>query len=134
MNWMATLGNLFSINFDIVSFLGIQFAALFNAELGEGRSHVLADTRLNGISGQTINFSNTSTFRYRDIVPDSNKGVYSSTTREISSGLVLSINGWVSGDDMITVSGDSTMDTKKVDGVLTDWDDWSDTDTWLKGE
>lgn len=40
----------------------------------------------------------------------------------------------VSGDDMITVSGDSTMDTKKVDGVFTDWDDWSDTDTWLKGE
>ena len=40
----------------------------------------------------------------------------------------------VSGDDMITVSGDSTMDTKKVDGVFTDWDDWSDTETWLKGE
>ena len=40
----------------------------------------------------------------------------------------------VSGDDMITVSGDSTQDTKTVDGVFTDWDDWSDTDTWLKGE
>lgn len=121
MNWMATLGNLFSINFDIVSFLGIQFAALFNAELGEGRSHVLADTRLNGISGQTINFSNTSTFRYRDIVPDSNKGVYSSTTREISSGLVLSINGWVSGDDMITVDVNAQVSNQgTVNGSTTD--------------
>lgn len=121
MNWMATLGNLFSINFDIVSFLGIQFAALFNAELGEGRSHVLADTRLNGISGQTINFSNTSTFRYRDIVPDTNKGVYSSTTREISSGLVLSINGWVSGDDMITVDVNAVVSNQgSVNGSSSD--------------
>ncbi len=121
MNWMATLGNLFSINFDIVSFLGIQFAALFNAELGEGRSHVLADTRLNGISGQTINFSNTSTFRYRDIVPDTNRGVYSSTTREISSGLVLSINGWVSGDDMITVDVNAQVSNQgTVNGSTSD--------------
>ncbi|MGI5093530.1 type II and III secretion system protein, partial [Treponema socranskii] len=64
---------------------------------------------LNGISGEAISFSNTNVYRYRDIVKDNTNNVYSSTTREISSGLTLSIKGWVSGDDMITVAVDARV-------------------------
>lgn len=104
----TVLSKLLNINFDIVSKFGIQFAATLNAELSNGMSHVLADTTLNGISGESITFSNTNIFRYRDIIRDNNE-VYTSTAREISSGLVLSINGWVSGDDMITVEVDAAV-------------------------
>ena len=104
-----TLANIFNINFDIISRFGYQFAGTLNAELSEGKSRVLADTTLNGISGETITFSNTNTYRYRDIIVDTSGDLYTSTTREISSGLTLSINGWVSGDDMVTVKVDAQV-------------------------
>lgn len=105
----ALLSNIFNINFDVISQFGMQFAGSLNAELGEGKSHVLADTTLNGISGGTINFSNTNTYRYRDIIADKSGELYTSTTREIASGLTLTINGWVSGDGMITVNVDALV-------------------------
>lgn len=104
LSYSTLLSNIFNINFDVISQFGVQFAGSLNAELSEGKSHVLADTTLNGISGEKINFSNTNTYRYRDIIVDTNGELYTSTTREIASGLTLGIEGWVSGDDMITVS------------------------------
>lgn len=108
-SWSGMLSNVFNINFDIISQFGVQFAGNLNAEISEGKSHVLADTTLNGISGEEISFSNTNTYRYRDIIVDAEGDIYTSTTREISSGLTLKINGWVSGDDMITVEVDAQV-------------------------
>lgn len=103
------LSNIFNMNFDVITNFGIQFAVGLNAELSEGKSHVLADTTLNGISGETITFSNTNTYRYRDIIVDTSGDLYTSTTREIASGLTLSINGWSSGDGMVTVKIDAQV-------------------------
>ncbi len=108
-SWSGTISNIFNINFDIISKFGVQFAGSLNAELSEGKSRVLADTTLNGISGESLSFSNTNTTRYRDIIVDTKGDLYTSTTREISSGLTLSINGWVSGDGMITVKVDAQV-------------------------
>lgn len=105
----GTINNLLDIKFDIISQLGFQFAANLNAELGKNRAKVLADTTLNGISGEDIQFQNTSTYRYRDVAIDAATGKYTGTTREISSGLVLKINGWVSADKMITVNVDAKV-------------------------
>lgn len=107
--WGGMLSNIFNINFDIIAEFGVQFAGSLNAELGEGKSRVLADTTLNGISGEALSFSNTNTYRYRDIIVDTKGDLYTSTTREITSGLTLSINGWVSGDGMITVKVDAQV-------------------------
>lgn len=107
--WSGMLSNIFSINFDIISKFGVQFAGILNAELSEGKSRVLADTTLNGISGECLSFSNTNTYRYRDIIVDTSGDLYTSTTREITSGLTLSISGWVSGDGMITVKVDAQI-------------------------
>ena len=101
--------NIFGINFDIISKFGVQFAGSLNAELSEGKSRVLADTTLNGISGESLSFSNTNTTRYRDIIVDTKGDLYTSTTREISSGLTLSINGWAGGDGMVTVKVDAQV-------------------------
>lgn len=108
-SWSASVSNIFNINFDIISKFGIQFAGSLNAELSEGKSRVLADTTINGISGESLSFSNTNTSRYRDIIVDTKGDLYTSTTREISSGLTLSINGWVSGDEMVTVKVDAQV-------------------------
>jgi len=108
-NHSVLLSNIFNMNFDVITNFGIQFAVGLNVELSNGKSHVLADTTLNGISGETITFSNTNTYRYRDIIVDTSGDLYTSTTREIASGLTLSINGWSSGDDMVTVKVDAQV-------------------------
>ena len=107
--WSGAVSNIFNINFDIISKFGVQFAGNLNAELSEGKSRVLADTTINGISGEALSFSNTNTSRYRDIIVDTKGDLYTSTTREISSGLTVSVNGWVSGDGMVTVKVDAQV-------------------------
>lgn len=108
-SWTGVVSNIFNINFDIISKFGVQFAGSLNAELAQGKSRVLADTTLNGISGESLSFSNTNTYRYRDIIVDTKGELYTSTTREIASGLTLTINGWVSGDNMVTVKVDAQV-------------------------
>ncbi len=105
----GTLSNIFKINFDVIAQFGLEFSETLNAELSDGKSRVLADTTLNGISGERLSFANTSTFRYRDILPESSSDRIVSTIREITSGLTISIDGWVSGDDMITVKVDAQV-------------------------
>ena len=107
--WSGMISNIFNINFDIISEFGVQFAGSLNTELSQGKSRVFADTTINGISGESLSFSNTNTYRYRDIIVDTQGDLYTSTTREITSGLTLSINGWVSGDGMITVKVDAQV-------------------------
>jgi len=108
-SWNGLLSNIFNINFDIISKFGVQFAGKLNIELSEGKSKVLADTTLNGLSGESITFSNTNTYRYRDIIVNTEGDLYTSTTREIASGLTLNINGWASGDDMVTIKVDAQV-------------------------
>jgi type II secretory pathway component GspD/PulD (secretin) len=101
----GNFSNLFNINFDVISGLGHMFALQLNSQLGEDRARILADTTLNGLSGEQIRFENTNTFRYQDVAldPETGRPLYTGTTREITSGLNLGISGWVSGDGMITM-------------------------------
>jgi type II secretory pathway component GspD/PulD (secretin) len=102
---VGNFSNLLDIQFDVISELGQRFALQLSNQIGEDRARILADTTLNGLSGQEIKFENTTTFRYLDVAldPETGKPLYTGTTREINSGLRLSINGWVSGDGMITM-------------------------------
>ena len=87
---LGTMGNLLSLNFDIVSTFGYQFALQLNLDLSTNRARVLADTTLVGLSDQEINFQNTETFRYREIeVDEDGKTKYTGVTREITAGLDL---------------------------------------------
>ena len=102
---IGNFSNLLNVNFDVISELGQTFALRLNFQLGEDRARILADTTLNGLSGQEINFENTTTFRYQDVAidPETGKPLYIGTTREINSGLNLALSGWASGDGMITM-------------------------------
>lgn len=113
----GTLGNLLSLNFDVVTVFGYLFAAKINTALGENEASIFADTTLYGVSGQTIEFENTNTYRYRDsnLDPETGKPVYSGITRELISGLMLDINGWVSGDGMITTTVTAAVSKQGVD-------------------
>jgi hypothetical protein len=60
------LGSLLGLNFDVITVFGYQFATKLNLALLENEANVFADTTLFGLSGQEIQFQNTSTYRYRD--------------------------------------------------------------------
>jgi len=111
------LGNLLNLNFDIITVFGYQFAARLNLAIAENKASVFADTTLFGLSGQSIRFQNTSTYRYRDftIDPDTGRQINTGITREIVSGLLLEIQGWVSGDGMITTSITASISKRGAD-------------------
>jgi hypothetical protein len=110
-SFMGNFSNILNLNFDVVSQFGYQFALNLSAQIGENTAQVYADTTMNGLSGQEIRFQNTDTYRYQEfeVDPDTGSLIRSGVTREISSGLIVSLNGWVSGDDMITIAVNATV-------------------------
>lgn len=113
----GSMGNILKLNFDVITVLGYQFAAQLDTAISENQANVFADTTLYGISGQEIKFQNTNTYRYRDYYIDSQtkETVYTGVTREITSGLVLNVNGWVSGDGMITTAVNASVSKRGAD-------------------
>ncbi len=98
------LGNVLSLNLNVVAAFGLNFAGELQAAITESKAKVFADTTLNGVSGKPINFQNTNTYRYRDnnLDPETGEPIYSGVTKEIISGLKLEVTGTVTGDGMIT--------------------------------
>ena len=117
-SFAASLSELLSLNFDVVSQFGLLFSVRLSAELGESLAHVFADTTLSALSGQEAKFQNTSTYRYAEATydPETKKYTYSGATREITSGLILLVNGWASGDGMITMSVHATISKQGSSG------------------
>lgn len=113
---IGNLSNVLNLSFDVVSQFGYEFAAKLNLQLGENIAQVYADTTLNGLSGQDIKFQNTETYRYQEQEVDADTGKTKSTgvTKEISSGLIISLNGWVSGNDMITMNVNATVSKRNT--------------------
>jgi type II secretory pathway component GspD/PulD (secretin) len=106
---LASLGKL-ALSFDIVSAFGLQFALNLNAKLTTNDAQVRADTALVGLSGQDLEFRNTETFRYQEVeVDEKGNTIYTGVTREITSGLIFKVQGWVSGDQMITMNLKATV-------------------------
>ncbi|TVQ28231.1 MAG: hypothetical protein EA382_02315 [Spirochaetaceae bacterium] len=117
--FLAVLGNLLSLSFDIVSTFGYQFAVRLNSSLSDASATVLADTTISGTSGRQVSFQNTSTYRYRDPVIDPETGVTRPTgvVREITSGLTLQIEGWAGASDSVTMDVVATVSRRGSEGV-----------------
>ena len=114
--FLGSIGKLLTLNFDIVSTFGYQFAMQLNADLSTNKARVLADTTLVGLSDQEISFQNTETFRYREIeVDEDGKTKFTGITREITAGLLFALRGWVSGDEMITMVTKATVSKRGTD-------------------
>lgn len=115
--FLGNVGNLLSLNFDVIAAFGYQFAARLNAQIANSAATVLVDTTLSALSGQAARFQSTSTYRYRDSVvdPDTGEIVPTGVIREITSGLILQINGWVSGGNMVTMDVSATISKRGTD-------------------
>jgi general secretion pathway protein D len=109
-SFSGNIGQLMSVDFDVVSSFGIQFALQLSLSLGTQEARVLADTTLLGMTEQEIKFQNTETTRYREFeVNEEGEATKTGVTREISTGLIFTITGWVSGDGMITMNVTATV-------------------------
>jgi general secretion pathway protein D len=117
VSFLGGISNVLSLKFDVVSQFGYLFAAKLSMEMGSSKARVFADTTLNGLSGQEVKFQNTSTFRYREteIDEDTGKTKLTGVTREITSGLIVGLNGWVSGDGMVTMTVGATVSKRGSD-------------------
>ncbi|HEB11964.1 MAG TPA: hypothetical protein ENI06_12220 [Spirochaetales bacterium] len=114
--FIGTIGSLLSLSFDIVSTFGYQFGVQLSLDLSTNKARVLADTTLIGVSDQEISFQNTETYRYREIEVDEDGNTkYTGVTREITSGLIFNIKGWVSGNGMITMDVKATVSKRGTD-------------------
>ena len=113
----AVLGSVMDFSLDVVGAFGLHFAAELQAAINTSKAQVFADTTLNGVSGSTITFQNTNTYRYRDnnLDPDTGKPIYSGITKEIASGLKLEVTGTVTGDGMITSKITASVSRQGID-------------------
>ncbi len=114
--FVGSIGRLLSLDFDIVATFGYQFAARLNAGLTASTTAVVADTTLSALSGESVGFRNTSTYRYRDTAFDPETGAQRSTAviREITSGLIIEIRGRAHGDD-VTMDVSATVSRRGAD-------------------
>ena len=115
------LNNILGLSFDVISKFGYQFAASLNIKIHENKANVFTDTTLTGISGQDIKFQNTDTYRYIEYDYDSSNDTTrrTSTTQQITSGLIVNLNGWVSGDNMITMTVNATISKQNSESGTT---------------
>lgn len=116
-NLSADVSPFSMFNIDVVAAFGWTFAAGLKAAVADNKAEIYADTVLHGVSGTPITFRNTSTYRYRDPYVDSETGKSTgpAVTREIVSGLVLDVTGWVSGDGMITTKVNASISRQGAD-------------------
>lgn len=106
----GTFDQIMQLNFDIVTRLGYEFAQSLCAQIAENKARIFTDTTLTAISGEEIKFQNTDTYRYQEYEYDkTNLSTTSTSTQQITSGLIVSLTGWVSSDSMITMSINATI-------------------------
>lgn len=113
----VSLGSVLDLNLDVMGAFGFKFAASLQTAINENRASVFADTTLQGLSGSSIQFKSSNIYRYRDnnIDPETGKPVYTGVTREIASGLKIEVNGWVSGNGMITTKVTASVSRQGAD-------------------
>ncbi len=111
----GNIGHLLDLNFDVFSTLGAKLSMDLNLALSENEATVLTDTTLSSLSGETVKFQDTETYRYQELEVVDGETQNTGVTREVSTGLIVSIQGWASGDGMITMEVDATVSKRGID-------------------
>jgi len=125
---IGTLSSALNIQFDLISTLGYTLVSSLNAKQSGSTSNVFADTSLTALSGQEAKFQSTTTVHYMNTETNETTGVTTTTgtAQSLSYGLIFGVNGWLSGDGMITMtvsatvsrSAESSSTSSKADNVL----------------
>lgn len=116
----GSLSNLLGISFNIPSVLGWNFAFDINTLLQKEESELIADTTLYALSGEKVNFNDTQIYKTIVAATSQVEGVETTTTvtETTDTGLIIKIDGWASGDGMITMAVDASF--KKEGGGTED--------------
>jgi len=81
-----------------------------NAAIGNSDAKVVADTTLNGLSGEKVAFQNTtSTYYAANEISTTGSATVVGSVNQLSSGLILNLQGWISSDEMVTLQVDATL-------------------------
>ncbi len=117
-SFSGALGSLLGLNFNVLSAFGPLFSFQLNAAIKDNKSKILVDTTLQGLSGKKVSFRNTTTSRFYQTTTDVDGNTeQTGATQEVSWGILLDIEGWISGDGMITANIQSTIsDETKLSG------------------
>jgi general secretion pathway protein D len=101
----TAIGSLLGINFDIPNLLGWTLASNLSMQLTDNNAQVVTDTMINALSGEKVSFSDQQSQKYLATATSTVNGTTSTTntTQSIDTGFTLSIDGWASGDEMITM-------------------------------
>ncbi|MFP4384061.1 MAG: hypothetical protein ACLFST_00610 [Spirochaetia bacterium] len=112
----TSLGELLSLNFNVITAFGYAFALNLSADLAENKAAVLADISLRGKSGESVTFTNTDTFRYRELegTAEPSRGT-AGVVRELTSGLILELTGRRRTPEEIEVSLSAALSKRGVD-------------------
>ncbi len=105
------LSNITSLAFNVIDSMGWQFAASLNEQISRNKARIFTDTTLTSISGKEVKFQNTDTYRYLEYEYDTANSITTASgiTQQITSGLIVSLNGWISGNSMITMDVSATV-------------------------
>jgi general secretion pathway protein D len=106
-SFIGVLGGLLKVNFDIPNILGWTLASNLNVALGSNDAKVITDTMINSLSGEKISFSDRQVLSYVTTSTSTTTGTtVAGPTQSIEIGFKLGIDGWASGDQMITMKVD----------------------------
>ena len=110
-SYEGELSNIMSLSFNIISAFGFQAAANLNEKIASNTASIFTDTVLTALSGEEVRFQNTDTYRYIEYEygTTASGSTTSGITQQITSGLIVNLKGWTSGDDMITMNINATV-------------------------
>lgn len=110
----GAFSGLTSLTFDVINQFGYQFSLNLSANLTDNTSRILTDTTLYGLSGEQVTFQNTNTSRHPTTREDPDgEGTETTGFKEITSGLMIDVTGWTSGDGMVTMEIKSTISNQE---------------------
>ncbi len=115
--YAGDLSGIMNLSFNVISAFGFEAAASLNEKISCNRASVFTDTVLTALSGEEVRFQNTDTYRYMEYEYGNtgNTTTTSGITQQITSGLIVNLKGWTSGDDMITMNINATVSKQNSD-------------------
>lgn len=118
-SYSGDLSGILNLSFNVISAFGFEAAASLNEKITENRASVFTDTVLTALSGEEVRFQNTDTYRYIEYEYGSsgNATTTSGVTQQITSGLIVNLKGWTSGDNMITMNINATVSKQNADSA-----------------
>ncbi len=116
--FQGSLGGLLKINFDIPNMLGWTLASNLSIALQSNNAQVVTDTMINSLSGEKVTFSDVQNLSFLTTTLSTITGLpVAGPSPTIDIGFNLNIDGWVSGDDMVTMKIDVKLSSAAGSGL-----------------